>query len=576
MEYFDTDILTIDTCVLEAEMNVMNAMYDHCQKLMMMYEYDTSDDSNCEMFMEASFGKTVNTNNTNNANKGTLGSKIKAVFFKMWDLIKQFFRWIGKMIGRAIGFVKSLFTKTKKPASADQCAKEAGIQPASNNSNRNTTNRKSNRSSKTAQTTQESSQPNQPAQSVQPIQNSNKKHLSRTNRKFKLYRQKTPNDKPVAIELDIPTITKDIFVSYDSNGNIAVDFHFARKLNLGDKDASDYASSNPKYIKGKQNAPDVSLFYLFIFSSDSSFFDHIEKWIIEMNDIINHKITDSGEIERCKTVCTNNYNVLANEIEDQSKSFEYARYGITMDQLTYAQKRVNKLLDLMMDFTISDELPQFDKEFLTIISAYVSLINGLQMGLNIVTNAILTSYTIDESYVGQCNDTETLSKFVTSLIDHGIPSKFVGYNIFLIMNKNWTGSDPKTDEFRPLWGQSRIVFKPTDKPDIVHKVALSNFGVQGNKNEQYIYKRVSGISELAQYFGKVEYTSSNGIVLDMERLDTDKSPDQDVANNISDNINELIKKYNIDIRVDDIHPGNLSKSRSGNYAILDYGWLVRT
>ena len=77
-----SSIDNIDDCVMEAELNVINAMYDHCQKAYMIYENcDDIGYSSFDIFYESA------SNNTNN-NKG-IGSKIKSITHKIWVTIKK-------------------------------------------------------------------------------------------------------------------------------------------------------------------------------------------------------------------------------------------------------------------------------------------------------------------------------------------------------------------------------------------------------------------------------------------------------------------------------------------------------
>lgn len=532
MEYFDNDIMTIDYSVMEAEAKVMSTMYEHCQKMIMLYEHGVSEDLVLNMFMEDG------SSNSNSKNDKKPMSKIKTVITTVLNTIKSIFRWIGRKLLHAVQWIRSLFTKNKNPASADQCAKRSGIKPRSG----------------------------------QDVSGSNEKF------KFNIFQRTDPKKAAKPVTLDIQAMAKQLSIEYTNDGNIVIDFGFALDLNseVGNKIKGRAVNSvlkkNKDFIKGKE-APDLYLIHLYNFVTNSSYLDNLETYIDKMSKILNHDINDASEIKKITSDAADSLNNCEAMIS-QISWYKVSNFSISIKDLQSIYKRIQKLLAITESFSISENIPDIDNSVVIQMGKYVEMLNVIQMGLNLVTNAIISSYTIDKRYVGQCNDTETLSKFVSELISHGIPPKFVGYNTFLIMDGGWTGMDPKkgTKGFEPVWGQSRIVFLPYFEPGIVHKVATSGFGIQANKNENHVYNVVKRDPNLSKNFGKVEHISNNGVVLDMERLDCTSSPGYDVIYKVMENIDHSTVK--MDFTVGDLHNGNFGKTDSGDWVISDYGWVL--
>ena len=518
----------IDSCVMEAEMNVIDAMYDYCQKSVIMLEhYEGDNPLEFDVFCEGH--KTDET-------KQTSDSKVKKVFITLWNMIKNFLSWIGSLITTAINYLKTLFKKNKNPGTADQCAEEAGISARS---------------------------------------------LESGTRTEKIVFEKVGKDGNRAdIINDIKIISKDLSIEFGKNGDIKVRFITSLlrnelKVNYGNN------LPNPGVkVKDMKPAPSFHLYTATLFLRDKERMTKLEETIELINQLLECcKNTDKRDSTRIRELgnkihenCNEsvNNNDLSNALSD--KDIYLCSFNIS--QLIDMQKRINKMQNDMSTFSGSNiDMSLVFNSVIRDISGVCSLLNQIQMGMNVFTGMMKDSSIIDERYHMQINDSETLDKFVTSMHEHGIPSKFVAYNAYLACSEEYRGSK----KYKPVWGQSRIVFIPSDNKNIVRKIALSGFGIQANRNEQYIYEEVkdTGDQELINYFAPVVGLSKKYAVLEMKRLNARRRPFIFSAIKIKDDINYRLHQNNKRFMVDDLHPQNFAKSSDGHFQAIDYGWLIK-
>ena len=201
------------------------------------------------------------------------------------------------------------------------------------------------------------------------------------------------------------------------------------------------------------------------------------------------------------------------------------------------------------------------------------LITVFSFGMNGITEWMQRIYMIDAKYIGAISDIETLSRFVEKMAAYGIPSKYIMYNSYLIASPELNGSDSKANADKPIWGQSRCVFFPTNENSIV-KIAYNPLGTIGNKNEAYITKILHGTSE-SKLIANIRKISKNKYVTEGERVNTDAKVSWYACQDISDRLNKSLRLKNIGVEIMDIHPANVGSRSDGSLCIVDYGGINR-
>ena len=522
-----SSIDNIDDCVMEAELNVINAMYDHCQKAYMIYENcDDIGYSSFDIFYESA------SNNTNN-NKG-IGSKIKSITHKIWVTIKKIFSFIGKQLMKIVNFIKRIFTGKKKSGTADQAAIEAGLK-----GNKNVT-------PGTKRTVKITFETNEPANVM-----SEASDLLTTNDASEYTSTVKRN-----ISTDIVVEAKEFSILFTQGNNI--EFVYAGDM-WGENHKLKIPSQNNKDIRDWYKITSVCLL------ADDNMLKEFKNVISELLNCMSktNPNIDTG-------------NVVKKFNEFQNKLFTYQKdvyknlnmsYKISADQLINFQKVISELIDNMDKFAISDiQTTPSNQDLIRALQTSLNIIRNTQTGLNAMSGALRDYYEIDDRFVHTVNDPEVLDTFVNAMIENGIPPKYIAYNAWLVCDKNIVD----TSKYIPIWGQSRIIFFPNDKPNSVYKVALSKLGTSANKSEMFIYNSVSKIG-LSNLFAKPNKLYSKASVLDMDRCYTSYTLNPEVAERFEKTIHEEIGNNKLPFIIGDLHPGNFGISNDNKWVVIDYG-----
>lgn len=229
------------------------------------------------------------------------------------------------------------------------------------------------------------------------------------------------------------------------------------------------------------------------------------------------------------------------------------------DTLVYAMDKMSKVADSTGNDPWASQRSTLLNEFSTIMAV-------LQFGINTITGCLKDIYVIDAEYAESISDTDVLSKFVGQMISASIPTKYVAMNTWLVSTKEIKG---EADAFKPVWGQSRVVFFPPEK-DIVHKVAINPYGIRSNFAENSVYGTMQR-NNAAELLAKAEKISSNGVILDMERI-TGSRPTNAELLTFTTKLQQAAGGSNI--AINDLHLDNVKKTKDGMKAI-DYGMFVR-
>jgi hypothetical protein len=208
------------------------------------------------------------------------------------------------------------------------------------------------------------------------------------------------------------------------------------------------------------------------------------------------------------------------------------------------------------------------------LKALAEWISAWTMGLTCLGNEIKEIYKVDAKYKGSCKDLNQLDEFANNMINNGIPTKYVAYNLWYVLDYDLDNRELFfTSKTKPRWGQTRIVFFPTKdgETDKVIKVATNMTGIRANRKEKKTYDEFQNnpteisINSHKQNAGdclaKPLTTYPHSAVVVYEKLGT--------------NINKIkaelvVRQFKLNFPdIPDIHSGNIGVS-NGTYKLIDY------
>lgn len=444
------------------------------------------------------------------------GDKIKNFFSKAIELIKRFFSFIGKQIMRLFNF---LFRRKHPKKTADQIA-----------------------ASVVKSTVQETSW-----EDFNKQKDSEKVHFPAA-------------DGSVIKETDIELITKDLLITIEGDNYVIGPVH-------GFKGSENMSSSDIHRVLGKKTAD--SQFHLKCFLAFVSNNDGYKDSLMECINflLLNHDETFKNITSEDKQNLTEFQRFMFQKIS-HSSNLSY-RYSWSPTMLLEFQKDVNGVMNKLTKLNTIDDDKIKSPEYKSFMSEIVAQMQNIVTGCNQYARHIKVMYMIDKKYLHTINDIDTLSKFVSSMIEAGIPSTQVAYNTWCVMNKNLSGVDYfASEEKGPLWGQTRVVFLPDERPTDVLKIALNSGGLFANKREKQIYAQYEKAKMSSVLAKPVKLFENNSIIV-MEKLSTSGVSSKNV-DEIKRKIDEAIDKDNLLHKIGDIHIDNVGFRNDGSCACFDY------
>ena len=244
----------------------------------------------------------------------------------------------------------------------------------------------------------------------------------------------------------------------------------------------------------------------------------------------------------------------------------HKEYRVTLKQINELNDTLVYAMDKMSKVADSTGNDQWASQRSSILNEFSTIMAVLQFGTNTITGCLKDIYIIDAEYAESISNTDILSKFVGQMISASIPTKYVAMNTWLVSTKDIKG---EADAFKPVWGQSRVVFFPPEK-SIVHKVAINPYGIRSNFAENSVYGTMQR-NNAAELLAKTEKISSNGVILDMERISGSR-PTQAELLTFTTKLQKAAGGSNI--AINDLHLDNVKKTKDGMKA-FDYGMFVR-
>ena len=248
---------------------------------------------------------------------------------------------------------------------------------------------------------------------------------------------------------------------------------------------------------------------------------------------------------------------------------------LTMKELTAFQSKINNLEE-RLDFAQNgnNELKDVDPIVIKSLNDLMYVTENIQFGLNSISNAIQKVHLIDLKFMNSITDREALSKFVYGCIQNGIPPKFIAYNTWLIANESIRGSSAK---YKPVGGQTRVVFFPNDNKKEILKIAISGIGVTSNKNEIRFaeFLKRSKEDDIIKCSALVTKTYYEDAILAMERVvdNVGKHPDLQILTEMKNKYKDFTARHpELKLVVTDFNDGNVMWSSDKDcWVCIDYG-----
>lgn len=248
---------------------------------------------------------------------------------------------------------------------------------------------------------------------------------------------------------------------------------------------------------------------------------------------------------------------------------------VTLDQILQFQSKLNELQEGSESLDAPDDSINARYRITDTLNIFSIFISSAQMGINILTATATGLYRIDGRYYESIKNINILSQFVDKCIKAAVPPKYIAYNAYLVSAPEIKGS--KGNEDNPIWGQSRVVFFPTQNDKVVYKLALSGWGVRSNKSEYVVseaFKKYGGEHLISATIG----ISKESTLIVSERVEEFDENNGDISKiiRLKDEIGQFCRKNNIKLEIDgDLHSGNVGV-RNGKVIAIDYAYSIRS
>lgn len=464
-------------------------------------------ETDCEEYYYQSLGNAI-------CEKVSLKEAWKKVILFLADIID----WIVKWCGKIIKWIKGLFTK-KQPRSAEQILVSLGVASQDDVDAKNIVVPKADDSEVTPM------QPKDLDFALKPLMVS-----------FK-------NDQSITISFQevkasLMGSDKDMKIKGQDSGlsGIPKFFHALYKLELGRPIIALY------YIKNIGQSQDQLLAYCKILYEEKTKNSSLV-------DLVN--FTDKVW-ENARTFADQNKNGC------DVKVSELERFGQTL----------SKCSELLRKYDESQT--PMDKYWYTAASRVSSMIAELQYGLNDITRSLKGVYVMSPAHCNTIRDIGMLSKFAAKMIEAGIPSKYIGFNIYMASHGDLKGQG---SALNPVWGQSRVTLFPIKNDKVVYKIALNGTGVRSNRIESSSWATIQS-SNYSEWFAAVNAVTKNRCVVEMERVNTDKKGHvhkASIVEEVREKVKSICQELNLpnDLSID-IHVGNIGW-KNNHACVIDYG-----
>ena len=433
------------------------------------------------------------------------------VFIKLWRYIMNVFRWVGRVFNSMIVFIKRIFRKRRSNNTADSIAEQAGLQ--------------------------RKSVPSANAVSTDSI--------------IRWEKLDIPKDNKSTMDADeyIKIMYKSIKVNFDRDKESII-FSIREIYN---PDNYINAGVVAQQMPGKMLRDGGYIVNVMILIFEDGLIDKL----IKLSESIANKEFDNTIFDDKNWIPKRTMNV---DLE------------FTMSQVEQAGIGINKIMKNLEAININEYNANGEvNDKLEYINKFAAICNNLQMAVNCITGIISGIYTVDGEYIHSVGNIIELSQFIELMIKDAFPSKYIAYNAYIVSSTKLSGE--KGDENNPIWGQTRLVFFPSNKKDSIYKIALSGAGITSNKIEFNISEKFSHVPKLCDLIAKTSGITKNGCIITAERvIIPDKGRYDGDVTSLKSDIDKLCKENNIKFEISDVHSRNIGIKQNGNPCVIDYGF----
>jgi hypothetical protein len=269
---------------------------------------------------------------------------------------------------------------------------------------------------------------------------------------------------------------------------------------------------------------------------------------------------------------------IIDDINHAEKKAKLKEVKVSLKDLTDFQKKINSLIYKIDKFSdIRTDVSSLDKHTMESFNNLYKKLLDVQVSMNIVSSSFNTSLIINAHYIGSIKSMTLLDEFVNTMIDEGVPPKYVAYNTWLAANECIRG---KGEDYAPCWGQTRFTFFPPNK-NLVYKIAMSGAGITSNRAEirtSEMFQKMDRIDLIAPV---VKHWNNDAIVV-MERIHSSGTPSYATCLAYTKRCNDAIMEYEkthkvkLNIRIADQHKDNVMYDGENKcYRSIDYGIATR-
>lgn len=281
---------------------------------------------------------------------------------------------------------------------------------------------------------------------------------------------------------------------------------------------------------------------------------------------------------------------LANSSDHVTKNLLSLKFNL--DEMTKFQKELNEQMNhlhseaQMIQRTEDDPNFKLSPDMITNINYLTASAFYIQTLLNSFHLSLNEMYVIPYEYTATINDFDLMGEFVNSMIEAGIPSKYIMLNAWLAGTREFTGNpgtynEEKASKYKPAMGHCRGCFFPEGMDTSVYKIALNKRGISDIDNEYWVTNKIKG-TPLDGKFAVIKKVNKYKTICEMEKIKTLEISDMTTYSAQTVEVVNEIKKYG-NFRVNDLHTLNfgirlapepsLPDSAKGDFIVSDYGAL---
>lgn len=265
---------------------------------------------------------------------------------------------------------------------------------------------------------------------------------------------------------------------------------------------------------------------------------------------------------------------IIDDIEKHAKKIKFNKYAVSLKDLTYFQKALNKINYKMDQFAnVGTDVSSLDKDTINNLTFMTRRMIKYQTAFNLLTSSLNDNYIVDAKFIGCIRSVALLDQFVSVCIKQGIPPKFIAYNTWLVADTCIKGTK---EDYKPVWGQTRFIFFPPGGR-VVYKIAMTGAGITSNRAEA----RTSDLfvkMDRCDLIAPVCKVWPADAIIAMECVYNEEKPSYPAVLSYTKRVNDALadyeKRHNLHLNIDisDQHKDNVKYDKKyGCYRSIDYG-----